>query len=91
MNKTLRKSAQIHVGTVLLAQHKYLSAVYTIAQIFWCGVNKHPALLLEALPHNIGVTSLVCLLPSCYSKGNLSLGVFGYFEKAAIMSLWLAL
>ena len=48
----------------------------------------HPALLLEALPHNFGLTSLVCLLPSCHSKGNLSLGVFSHLEKVAIISIW---
>ena len=50
-----------------------------------------PALLLEALPNNIGVTSMVCLLPSHYSKGNILLGVFGHLEIAAIISVWLVL
>ena len=46
------------------------------------------ALLLKALPHNIGVPSLVTLLPSHHGKGSISLGIFGRLEKVAIMSVW---
>ena len=49
---------------------------------------KHPGLLLEVLPRNIGVASIVCLLPSHHSKDNISLGLFAYLKIAAIMSVW---
>ena len=47
----------------------------------------HPALLLEALPRNVGVPSLVTLLLSHHGKANLSLGILGYLEKVAITSV----
>ena len=36
----------------------------------------HPALLLEAFPHNTGVTSLVCLLPSYHVLKDTTVGLF---------------
>ena len=51
----------------------------------------HLAFLLEALPYNIGVTTMVCLLSSYYSKGNMSLGAFGCLEMVAIIPFGLVL
>ena len=49
-------------------------------------LTNRPALLLRALPKNIGVPSFVTLLPSYHGKVNSSLGTFDHLEKVAMMS-----
>ena len=46
----------------------------------------HPALLLEALPCDIGVPYLVTILLSHNRKGSMSPRIIGYLEKADIIS-----
>ena len=46
----------------------------------------HPALILEASPHNVGVPSGVILLPNHYGKGSLTLGISSHLQKVAIVS-----
>ena len=46
---------------------------------------------MEAFTSNIGVTSMVCLLPSHYNKGNMSLVAFSHLEIVAIISVWIVL
>ena len=67
-------------GTNILAWCKYQHGYFSVAPI------NHPALLLDMLPCSVGVPSVVTLLPSYHSKGNLSLGIFSHLEKVAIMS-----
>ena len=72
------------------------SASVLVQHIHWRGYfgvapTSYPALLLKALPHNVGIPSVVTLLPSCHSKGNLFLGVSVHLEKAAIISVWTVL
>ena len=69
-------------GMNALARHVHWCGYFGIAWI------SHPGLLLEVLPCNVGVISMVCLLPSHYSKGIISLGAFGCLEMAAIMPVW---
>ena len=69
-------------GTNPLERQIHWHVYFGIAQ------TSHLALLLEELPRNIGVPSLVNLLPRCHSKGNLSLGIFGHLEKVALIIFW---
>ena len=71
----------------------YQHSTNTVVQcIYWRGqfnvmqIN-HAALILEALPNKIGVSFKFFLLLSCHDKGNTSLGVFDYWEMAAILSV----
>ena len=81
-----------YVNVVLLVQHEYFSVVHTLAwqPLVWHKLS-HLALLLEVLPHNIGVISIGYLLPTYHGKGNMSLGAFSYLEMATIMRVWLVL
>ena len=76
---------------VLLVQHKYFGMAYTLALQLWHGVNKLLALLMEALAHNIRLPSMFYLIPSQYSKVNLSLGELSCWEEVDTMSAWLVL
>ena len=69
------------------------TSAWSIHKCWYFGVTQisRPALLLEFLTSNIGVSSLVSLLSSQYNKGNLYLGAFGHLEKVVIMSVWLVL
>ena len=72
-----------------ISQYSASTLVWCILQCGYFGMapTSCPALLLKALPGNIGVPSLVNLL-SNHSKGNLSLGIFGRLEKISKISIW---
>ena len=76
----MKKGTRNYVGAILLAWCESIGMVYTLVWLHWHSTNKSSRLLLEALPCNIGVTSMVCLLSSYHSKGNMSLGAFDHLE-----------
>ena len=77
----MKKDTRSYVSAFLLVQCKYISTAQT----------NYPGLLLEVLPCNVGVPSMVCLLPIYHGKGTISLGAFGHLEIMAIMFVWLIL
>ena len=48
-------------------------------------------MLLEELPCNISLASIMYLLSNCHGKDNILLRVFGCLEMVAIISVWLVL
>ena len=88
----MRMGIQNYVSVILLAQCEYFGIAYISAQLLWHGMNNLSRfLLLEAFPHNFWVPSIVCLLPSCQGKGNMSLGAFDHLGIVAIISVSLVL
>ena len=87
MRKGTQNYAGIIFGMVLkLAQPiSWCSAQVSVAHKLARAKISRPDLIPEVSPCNVGVPFVVGLLPSCHSKGNLTLGAFRHLGKAPIM------
>ena len=77
MGEPIGKGAQNYVGVILLVQNNTLAWCLHWHGYFSVAWITHPAWLLEALPCNFRILSMVCLLPSHHGKENLCFGAFG--------------